>query len=271
MNRYLINGGGQPIYLDDLQFIQDAVADTFKGVLLGLKLGSLNMLLNNPVTTTSTMNGILYQVGENGYIIIAEEVYPIKTGNLEVAQGTKVYWKVISEKYQTEIQNNNTEVQVYERKYVQLSTTYVSGDIYVEYNKVSTFKEEILSCVVNYLNEPESTTDMQAQLPVSDATCAMTYIRKQVGTSCVQFRLLAGLGMNLTEVNGKRRLCTYNNSIINSFSAIVNAKYLTDPNDESKFNTYTLTFDNGNCYASDLSGNPVPSLPSGAMNVTINI
>ena len=45
MNKLLFKEGGQPFYLDDLEFMQESTADALKAICSGMKLGEKHILL----------------------------------------------------------------------------------------------------------------------------------------------------------------------------------------------------------------------------------
>ena len=46
MNKLLFKEGGQPFYLDDLEFMQESTADVLKAICSGMKLGEKHILLS---------------------------------------------------------------------------------------------------------------------------------------------------------------------------------------------------------------------------------
>ena len=153
MNKLLFKEGGQPFYLDDLEFMQESTADVLKAICSGMKLGEKHILLSDPVSTKILGSNTVYTIVGNGYIVIGDEVYPIKPDILTVPTSQPVYWVVVQEKFQNEIFADNSEAQVYERRYVKLSTTYTKSDMYVGRNDVVTFRNKILAIVTDYLDK----------------------------------------------------------------------------------------------------------------------
>lgn len=61
MNKLLFKEGGQPFYLDDLEFMQESTADVLKAICSGMKLGEKHILLSDPVSTEILgSNTVLY-------------------------------------------------------------------------------------------------------------------------------------------------------------------------------------------------------------------
>ena len=84
MNKLLFKEGGQPFYLDDLEFMQESTADVLKAICSGMKLGEKHILLSDPVSTEILGSNTVYTIVGNGYIVIGDEVYPIKPDILTV-------------------------------------------------------------------------------------------------------------------------------------------------------------------------------------------
>lgn len=84
MNKLLFKEGGQPFYLDDLEFMQESTADALKAICSGMKLGEKHILLSDPVSTEILGSNTVYTIVGNGYIVIDDEVYPIKPDVLTV-------------------------------------------------------------------------------------------------------------------------------------------------------------------------------------------
>ena len=55
MNKLLFKEGGQPFYLDDLEFMQESTADALKAICSGMKLGEKHILLSDPVIHTKKL------------------------------------------------------------------------------------------------------------------------------------------------------------------------------------------------------------------------
>lgn len=275
MNKYLIYEGGQPIYLNDLDFLQSSFSDTVKGLCSALKFGEKNILMNDPVSMDESNGYTTYTIALGGYIVLGDEIYPIQAGSLRVPTSQPVYFVVVSEKYQTETLSNNTEVQVYERRYVKLSGAYAEGDIYVKRSDVTTVKDKLLSTVAEYLDKTITEADMKARLTLNNVLsggCNMTYRLKQSGEETIYIRFIAaaneGTTMTVPEVNGKRRLFTFDTSVKN-ISGIYNAMLQYADNwDDPHSMSVQLIFDNGNCYIASNTGSAIEQMPG--RTVTIN-
>ena len=89
--------------MDDLEFMQESTADVLKAICSGMKLGEKHILLSDPVSTEILGSNTVYTIVGNGYIVIDDEVYPIKPDILTVPTSQPVYWVVVQEKFQNEI------------------------------------------------------------------------------------------------------------------------------------------------------------------------
>lgn len=269
MNKLLFKEGGQPFYLDDLEFMQESTADVLKAICSGMKLGEKHILLSDPVSTEILGSNTVYTIVGNGYIVIGDEVYPIKPDILTVPTSQPVYWVVVQEKFQNEIFADNSEAQVYERRYVKLSTTYTKSDMYVGRNDVVTFRNKILAIVTDYLDKTIIEKDMKAQLSLSEVVSGkaeIIYRAKQTGYETVYFNILAaantGTSMIAPEVNGKRRLCTFDSSVKNISGVFSLSMSYADSWDNPQSMIVQLTFDNGNCYIASADGSPLVQMPA---------
>ena len=176
---------------------------------------------------------------------------------------------VFHEKFQNEIFADNSEAQVYERRYVKLSTTYTKSDMYVGRNDVVTFRNKILAIVTDYLDKTIIEKDMKAQLSLSEVVSGkaeIIYRAKQTGNETVYFNILAaantGTPMIAPEVNGKRRLCTFDSSVKNISGVFSLSMSYADSWDNPQSMIVQLTFDNGNCYIASADGSPLVQMPA---------
>lgn len=272
MNRFLIHEGGQPVCLDDLDFIQQATADALKAICAGFRLGSGNILLSDPVSIGTSGTDTVYTVIGNGYIVMGDEVYPIQPGSLTVPASQPVYWVVVREKYQKETLADNTEVQIYERRYVKLSATYADGDTYANRNDVVTFMDKILATVSDNMDKTVAEKDMKAVLSLNGVVSGkaeMTYYAKQSGEETVHINVLAvsdaGTSMTVPEVNGRRRLCTFDSAVKSISGTFTLTMSYANSWDNVQSMPVQLTFSNGNCYIASDSGSPLSQMPASSI------
>lgn len=128
MNKLLFHEGGQPLYLDDLDFIQSAFAETIKALISTYGDVILSGCEIVPPVTTGHLTK--YSWGK-GYIALGGEIYRVDNGSFEGKSDATLYWKVISKQDQKENFENTTEHNVYEYKYVTLSDVVNTADVYI--------------------------------------------------------------------------------------------------------------------------------------------
>lgn len=276
MNRYLIHEGGQPVYLDDMRFIQDAVAESLKGVLDGLTYFDSyehydgNVVLSGSVTSGETSDGNTYYDVSEGYVSINHEVYPIKPGRIVVPQRANVYWVVKTESYQNETQANNTEVMVYERRFVQLSETHEEGEEYVQYSGKKLI-DLLLGKVENYMTSKVVNRSFKATVTgpmAGKCSYGLQYIKLRSGVEYIYLSFDTGdtKSLELEEVGGKRRLMTF---IPDKFL------YLSGTFEYLRHNIlpggiYQAHIREGSIYITDTEGNPVTAFPEiGSFSLSI--
>ena len=106
-----------------------------------MKLGEKHILLSDPVSTEILGSNTVYTIVGNGYIVIDDEVLSDKNRIFLLCLHHNQYtgWFVSGKNFKNEnILRTISEAQVYERRYVKLSTTYTKSDMYVGRNDVVT-------------------------------------------------------------------------------------------------------------------------------------
>lgn len=142
MNKLLFREGGQPFYLDDLDFIQSAFTDTVKGIVSTYG----NVILsgcNVPPPIAIAGRPTTYR-WEEGYIAINGEVYRVEEGSFEGGLNANLYWKVVSTEGQKEIYENTSENNVYQYRKVELTDTVTSSDIYVSASAIKSMDNYLM-------------------------------------------------------------------------------------------------------------------------------
>lgn len=142
MNKLLFKEGGQPFYLDDLDFMQSAFADTVKGIVSTYG----NVILsgcNVPPPISIAGRPTTYN-WEEGYIAINGEVYRVEEGSFESGMNANLYWKVVSTEGQKEIYENTSENNVYQYRKVELTDTVTSSDIYVSASAIKSMDNYLM-------------------------------------------------------------------------------------------------------------------------------
>jgi hypothetical protein len=140
MDKVIINEGGQPLFLEDLKFLQDSAGDAMKG-LCKFVCGSYDAAYLSGIAVTSTdyvendKNHRRYDWSD-GYIALKGEVYPVAAGSLSVLLGTNVYWKVVATPSTQRTFKNGSQFNVREIRTVALVSAVADGDTYVAYSAV---------------------------------------------------------------------------------------------------------------------------------------
>lgn len=124
MNKLLFSEGGQPLYLDDLNFMQSSFADSIKGIVSpfgDVVLSGCN--INSDENKTSWTEG---------YIVISGEIYKVDSGNINKPVLNALYWKVVRTNDQLETFENNSENYVYQIGKAILVESVGEQDIYAD-------------------------------------------------------------------------------------------------------------------------------------------
>lgn len=124
MNKLLFSEGGQPLYLDDLNFMQSAFADSIKGIV-------------SPFGDV-VLSGCSIESDENktswteGYIVISGEIYKVDSGSINNPIPTDLYWKVVRTNEQLETFENKSENHIYQIGKAVLVESVSKQDIYAD-------------------------------------------------------------------------------------------------------------------------------------------
>lgn len=124
MNNFLIYEGNQPVYLDDLQFINQATLDALTGIVEGIQQTNSPVILYGcDITSVPASSGQTTYSNTAGYVSVLGEVYPVKAGSVTTSTGANLYWEIVTEKDGQRRLGNGTEQYVYEKKYIRLAST----------------------------------------------------------------------------------------------------------------------------------------------------
>lgn len=94
MNKIKTHEGGQPLFLDDVAFMDNAVRETFKG-LLGMFGNTPGVYLTNlNVTREDPVQGVQVVRWDAGYIALDGEVVKVDAGEITVNPELPLYWHV---------------------------------------------------------------------------------------------------------------------------------------------------------------------------------
>lgn len=148
MNKIQTYEGGQPLYLGDLNFMQDALLESFKGILSGMGDQGANVILSGcEVTVKVAVNGIHTVTWTDGFVGIAGEVYRVKAGAIQAnVDFVDLYWCVkkvyeVEGKYTFE---DGSEHDCHELCEVTLSNTKTGIEVYASYLNTKTVNAMLL-------------------------------------------------------------------------------------------------------------------------------
>lgn len=137
MNKLLFSEGGQPLYLDDLDFLQNSFADSVKG--LASPFG--NVILSGCVISSSDNK----TSWTDGYLVIDGEIYKVDAGNISNPAPVTIYWKVVRTNEQLEVFENNSEKHVYQLGKAILVELVEQSDKYVDAKTIRTINSYLMS------------------------------------------------------------------------------------------------------------------------------
>lgn len=267
MNKLLSIEGGQPLFLSDFDFLQGSYAEALKGIISSLGIGTQNLILSGCEVVIGNVQGGTHTVSfAEGFIAIQGEVYKVFPGNISVSENySDVYWKVVKTTKDKYMFENGSEHEVHEVAIVQLSSHFSEGDTYVSYKETKTYKNILRDLMKEFILQSGEEERMNTVLPAgANAAVGLHYKKNIFGMESIEFSLLVAEPISLPVVSEKRRLFTFDISVKN-INARVSAMYNLDQFNSSKFINYVFSFENGACYVYDSSGNPLETLPKGAL------
>lgn len=90
MNKLLTNNGGQPFFLDDINFLDSTIRESFAGLLRGVTKNSDIYLTDLQITKVE--NAVSWA---EGYIVLGGEILPVAQGSINIIQAnTPLYWNI---------------------------------------------------------------------------------------------------------------------------------------------------------------------------------
>lgn len=143
MDKLLFNEGGQPFYLDDLDFMQSAFADTVKAIVS--TYGNVILSGCNIPPPTSIAGHPTIHHWDEGYIALNGEVYRVDSGSFEGGTNATLYWKVVSTEGQKEIYEDTSEHNVYQYRKIELTDKVASSDIYASALSIKSMNDFLMT------------------------------------------------------------------------------------------------------------------------------
>lgn len=165
MDKLLFKEGGQPFYLDDLDFMQSAFAETVKGVISSY--GNVILSGCNIPPPTSIAGHPTIHHWDGGYIALNGEVYRVDSGSFEGGTNATLYWKVVSTEGQKEIYEDTSEHNVYQYRKIELTDKVASSDIYVSALSIKSMNDFLMTYEeVNVRTQPSITDGAEISFKV---------------------------------------------------------------------------------------------------------
>lgn len=157
MDKILIQSGGQPMFLGDVDFAQQSTRNIFKGVSQALALGSAgNCILQG--CTVKLLGGTDY-TWTAGYMAINGEIYPVVAGNLTTQN--PVYWVVRRTKTEIRTFEDKSNKPVWETSYVTITDAVTTEDVYVQVNSMKLYTDLLSERLFAYTEIPIPVTVLE--------------------------------------------------------------------------------------------------------------
>lgn len=136
MNKILTQTGGQPVFLDDIDFSSQATRDAFKALCRALSLDDIGTCILQGCDVT--ISGTQYTWTE-GYIAIKGEIYKVDAGTIDSMR--LPFWVVKKNKTENRTFEDKSNKPVWEVSYITLSGTYESDEEYAPYIGVKKYED----------------------------------------------------------------------------------------------------------------------------------
>lgn len=136
MNKILTQTGGQPVFLDDIDFSSQATRDAFKALCRALSLDDIGTCILQGCDVT--ISGTQYTWTE-GYIAIKGEIYKVDAGTINSLRLPS--WVVKKNNTENRTFEDESNKPVWEVSYATLSGTYDSNDEFVLYFGAKKYKD----------------------------------------------------------------------------------------------------------------------------------
>lgn len=136
MNKILTQTGGQPVFLEDIDFSSQATRDAFKALCRALSLDDIGTCILQGCDVT--ISGTQYTWTE-GYIAIKGEIYKVDAGTINSMR--LPFWVVKKNKTENRTFEDESNKPVWEVSYITLSGTYESDEEYAPYIGVKKYED----------------------------------------------------------------------------------------------------------------------------------
>lgn len=190
MNKLLFNEGGQPLYLDDIAFLQSAFSDCIKGMISTYG----NVILSGCSVTYS--NGKANW--EEGYISLNGEIYKVNAGSITAAESDQLFWVAKFSEEQKEIFENSSEHNVYQYGIARIETSASESEVYAAKEDVKTMEEILIGKVDKAFESPMKSKYVTISGPgISELKCSQN-------KSCIhyEFSFNSAMSSSISLENG---------------------------------------------------------------------
>lgn len=120
MNKYLTFAGRQPVFLGDIDFMQNAVRDTFAQLLKGYTGLATPTAILHGLTLAATADSIAWT---DGVVCLAGEILPVPAGALTGTSGGPYYLSIVTE-YSGEREMGDGVIRpVLQERYAEITET----------------------------------------------------------------------------------------------------------------------------------------------------
>lgn len=256
MNKLLGMEGGQPLYTDDLLFMQQNAMDAMRGIVSSIGMGQINVVLSGcEITVGSVVSGRHEVKWTEGFLSINGEIYPVKAGTVNVQQGYgALYWVVKREVYELRDFENGAQNKVYERSEAVVSASYSAGETHVDVTGMYDFKDSFDKYVTKYTSK-----DIVHSVNNPD----------KISVSCVLHENNSGFSICEVNVAVKMRTEMPNNAL---FSYVATPIFgATSPVIFGISKLCVFRMWNGAAYLYNMDGSSVTSLDEGSFSVNLII
>lgn len=129
MNKMLFPGGGVPLSLDDLQFMQESFMDTIRQISNAMGQQQNFILYGCDILTfTDDKTKVTSINWKAGAVCLNGEIYPVEAGNMPVQDKGTLYWKVVRTEDTDVALKNGTQAKLHSSAKAVLTYTVQDTD-----------------------------------------------------------------------------------------------------------------------------------------------
>lgn len=172
MNKLLTNNGGQPFFLDDINFLDSTIRESFAGLLRGVAKNSDIYLTDLQITKVE--NAVSWV---EGYIVLGGEILPVAQGSINIIQAnTPLYWNIQKSYPESghRVFEDGQERDCYEIRKAVLTTIVTD----FPENKIKSISKVIHDLVSDSVEMPLMSEDISKTYSDYSCTGKITYRRR---------------------------------------------------------------------------------------------